>query len=108
MKKGKITTTESACIKGMLNDGLAIMDMANQLDRSAQIIEKEVKRIKREVEENQLFIKQTASGNKGVSILTPTGSMRGDSPTSSEEPTSQSTTVIKNSSPWVHKIKNNG
>ncbi len=46
MKKGKLTDVEKACIKGMLSDGMSVMTMATQLDRSAPIIEKEVERMK--------------------------------------------------------------
>ena len=43
MKKGKLTSTEIACIKGMVADKVPEEDMAKQLDRSISVVEKEVK-----------------------------------------------------------------
>jgi len=104
MKKGKITTIESACIKGMIANDISVIEMASQLDRSANIIEKEVNRIKEESVRDQLFINKTASGNQGVSIITEAASVRGD--ISNQKSTSTPTNNTR--SPWIHKINSNG
>jgi hypothetical protein len=100
MKKGKITAVESSCLKGMIADGISIEDMCNQLDRSNVIVEKEVNRIKEESVREQLFINKTASGSKGVSVMTEAASTMGDV-------TKERSVIIPkdNRSPWIHKIK---
>jgi LysM repeat protein len=102
MKKGKLTETEKACIEGMIASDVNIEDMATQLDRSVPIIEKEAEKIKSQSVRNQLYINKTASGHKGVSIMTEAASTRGDTvkDKASATPTSKET---KRSS-WVHKI----
>ena len=100
MKKGKITAVESSCLKGMIADGVSVEDMCSQLDRSNTVLEKEVNRIKEESVREQLFINKTASGSKGVSIMTEAASVRGD--------VAKERSVIipkDNRSPWIHKIK---
>ena len=104
MKKGKITPTELACIKGMVADNLSVMDMANQLDRSSSMIEKEIKRIKEESVREQLFINKTTSGNQGVSIITEAASVRGDIASQQSTPTK----AANGRSPWIHKINSDG
>ena len=102
MKKGKITATESACIKGMIANDVPTTEMATQLDRGLATIEKEVERIKSDSVKEQLFINKTASGSKGVSIMTEAASVRGD--VAKDRESSSKTTR----SPWVHTIKSNG
>ena len=100
MKKGKITSVESSCLKGMIADGISIENMCSQLDRSAAVVEKEVNRIKEESVREQLFINKTASGSKGVSIMTESASVRGD------EAKERISTIPKDGrSSWVHTIK---
>lgn len=105
MKKGKITTIESACIKGMIAADISTPEMAAQLERGTSIIEKEVARIKADSVKEQLFIKKTASGSKGVSIMTETASVRGDVAKNSSSSTAAKNT---NRSQWIHKIKSDG
>ena len=103
MKKGKITAIESACIKGMIANDVSTTEMATQLDRGLATIEKEVERIKSDSVREQLFINKTASGTKGVSIMTEAASVRGD--------TAKDSAVVPEKtkrSPWIHKIKTDG
>lgn len=100
MKKGKLTDVEKSCIKGMISDEISIMAMATQLDRGAPMIEKEVERIKSNAAKDQLFINKTASGSKGISVMTEAASVRGDS----VKDRSSSDTQKKQSAPWIHKI----
>ena len=78
MKKGKLTVTEKACIEGMIASDISIEGMATQLDRSVSIVEKEAEKIKAQSVRDQLYINKTASGSKGVSIMTAAASVRGD------------------------------
>ena len=78
MKKGKLTAVESSCIKGMIADNVSTADMATQLNRGLATIEKEVERVKANAVREQLFINKTASGSKGISIMTEAASVRGD------------------------------
>ena len=104
MKKGKLTDVEKACIKGMLSDDMSVMTMATQLDRSATIIEKEVKRIKSDTTREQLFINKTAAGSKGVSIMTEAASVQVD--VSKDKSGTPSPSNIR--SAWIHKIRSDG
>ena len=101
MKKGKLTDVEKACIKGMLSDDMSVMTMATQLDRSAPIIEKEVAQIKSDTTREQLFINKTASGSKGVSIMTEAASVQVDVSKDKSIPSD-------NRSTWIHKIRSDG
>ena len=104
MKKGKITATELACIKGMISENISTTEMATQLDRGLATVEKEVERIKADAVREQLFINKTASGSKGISVMTEAASVRGDI---SKE--NSSTVPLKQGrSPWIHNIKDNG
>ena len=102
MKKGKITESERACIEGMVASNISIEDMAAQLDRSVSVIEKESEKIKSKSVRDQLYINKTASGSKGVTIMTEAASVRGD--VAKDSPT----TIPKKDtrSPWIHKIHN--
>jgi len=102
MKKGKLTVIESACIKGMIAQDISIQDMCLQLDRSDHVVGKEVETLKSEAVREQLYINKTATGSKGVSIMTEAASVRGD------VTKDRVTTIPKKdtSSPWVHKIHN--
>ena len=101
MKKGKLTDVEKACIKGMLSDGMSVMTMATQLDRSAPIIEKEVERMKSDTTREQLFINKTAAGSKGVSIMTEAASIQVDASKDKSIPSDSR-------SAWIHKIRSDG
>ena len=105
MKKGKVTATELACIKGMIAENIATTEMSTQLNRGLATIEKEVERIKADAVREQLFINKTASGSKGISIMTEAASVRGDvlKDNSSAVPLKK-----QGRSPWVHNIKDNG
>ena len=100
MKKGKITAIETACIKGMIANKVSTEEMATQLNRGAPTIEKEVERIAAESVREQLFINQTASGHKGVSIMTEAASVRGDEASKHK----QSASAKTERAPWIHKI----
>ena len=104
MKKGKLTTIESACIKGMIAQDVSIPDMCTQLDRSDLLVGREVEKLKSEAVREQLYVNKTTSGNKGVSIMTEAASVRGDTIKD------RTTTIPKKDtrSPWVHTIHNNG
>jgi len=101
MKKGKITEIEKACIEGMVASDISTEDMAAQLDRAVSVVDKEAEKIKAQSVRSQLYINKTASGSKGVSIMTEAASTRGDiaKETPAESPKSKR-------SPWVHKIHN--
>ena len=101
MKKGKITEVESACIKGMIASDISTGDMAAQLNRGLATIEKEVERIKSNSVREQLFINKTASGSKGVSVMTEAASTRGDT---ARDRQSVATTKEGRPSP-IHKIR---
>tara|TARA_B100000029_G_scaffold274890_1_gene269694 strand:+ start:1715 stop:2023 length:309 start_codon:yes stop_codon:yes gene_type:complete len=79
MKKGKITQTENACIRGMLANEIEVKAMAKQLDRSLDLVQKEVDSIEAEIKRDQLIINKSAKGHKGVAIMTPQASMQIDS-----------------------------
>tara|TARA_Y100001951_G_C11196863_1_gene214811 strand:- start:242 stop:556 length:315 start_codon:yes stop_codon:yes gene_type:complete len=104
MKKGKITAIESACIKGMIANNVSIGDMATQLDRGLATMEKEVERIKADSVREQLFINKTASGSKGVSVMTEAASTRGDT-ARDRQPV---VTTKEGRPPSIHKIRNDG
>ena len=99
MKKGKLTPTEVSCIKGMISDNVSEKDMAKQLDRSASIIEKEVKRIGEEAVREQLMVRKTAKGEGGIVAMTEAASMKADTTRSeaAPEPSPQR-------SKWIHTI----
>ena len=103
MKKGKITSIECACIKGMIADDVSTADMATQLNRGLATIEKEVERIKADAVREQLFINKTASGSKGISVMTEAASVRGDTAKDRQLPTPKTTR-----SPSIHKIREDG
>jgi|TARA_R110000824_G_scaffold10866_1_gene47556 IS30 family transposase len=103
MKKGKLTATEVACIKGMISEKVSEQDMANQLDRSLSLIEKEVKRIAEEAVRDQLMIRKTARGEGGIVAMTEAASMKGDD-TRSQPATEESPTQRTQRGKWVHTI----
>ena len=105
MKKGKLTVIESSCIKGMISDDVSTADMATQLNRGLATIEKEVERIKSDAVREQLFINKTASGSKGISVMTEAASVRGDTAHSRTIPNKADTQTTR--SPWIHKIRDN-
>jgi len=97
MKKGKITEAEKACIEGMIASDISIQDMAIQLDRSVSVIQKESDKIKSKSVREQLYINKTASGNKGVAVMTEAASARNDT-------LKDRTPPKKERSPWIYKI----
>ena len=99
MKKGKLPSTEIACIKGMVADKVPEEDMAKQLDRSISVVEKEVKRITEEAARDQLMGRKTAKGEGGVVAMTEAASMKVDAARSQDAP-KKSTQRSK----WVHTI----
>ena len=99
MKKGKLTSTEIACIKGMVADNVPEDDMAKQLDRGVSVIQKEVKRISEEAARAQLMVRKTAKGEGGVVAMTEAASMKVDSARSKPAPEAPT-----QRSKWVHTI----
>ena len=103
MKKGKLTPTELACIKGMVAEDISVEAMCAQLDRSDILIEKAVNRIKSDAVRQQLYINTTAAGTKGVSIMTERASVAGDNPKTSPSPPEKSSR-----SSCIHTIRSDG
>jgi IS30 family transposase len=99
MKKGKITETESACIKGMLADNLSVEDMAKQLNRTVSVIEKEAKRISEKAVRDQMMITKTARGDGGIVAMTEAASMKTDETRSKPAPQAS-----PERGRWVHTI----
>ena len=104
MKKGKVTSVEVSCLKGMLLDNIPEGDMARQLGRTTSFVKKELAVIQKAVERASLFINETASREKGVSIMTPAASVKIDEKKSKESTVPQKS----NKRSWIHKIKDNG
>jgi tRNA U38,U39,U40 pseudouridine synthase TruA len=75
MKKGKMTSVETACLKGMLSGDVSNEDMAKQLGRSVAVIQKEVDRLTEEAAREALHVKSTARGDSGVVAMTEVASM---------------------------------
>ena len=103
MKKGKLTQIELACIKGMISEDVSLDDMCTQLDRSDILVGKQVERIKADAVREQLFINKTASGSKGISVMTEAASVRGDIAKDRPLPPPKTTR-----SPSIHKIREDG
>ena len=99
MKKGKMTSVETACLKGMLSGDVSNEDMAKQLGRSVAVIQKEVDRLTEEAAREALHVKSTAMGDSGVVAMTEVASMKADDARNSATPA----TDHKNSSS-VHTI----
>ena len=79
MKKGKITQTENACIRGMLANDIEVKNMAKQLNRSLEAVQKEVDSIEAEIKRDQLIINKSAKGQRRIAVMTPQASMQIDS-----------------------------
>jgi hypothetical protein len=90
MKKGKITQTENACIRGMLANDINVEGMAKQLDRSVEVVQKEADSIEAEIKRDQLIINKSAKGQKGIAVMTPEASMRIDDNRENRQPESPS------------------
>ena len=90
MKKGKITQTEIACIRGMLANGVEVEAMAKQLDRSQEVVQKSLDSIKAEIRRDQLIINKSAKGQQGIAVMTPEASMRIDDNRENRQPESPS------------------
>jgi len=99
MKKGKITETEIACIKGMIAENISAEDMSKQLNRSVSLIEKESKRISEQAVRDQLIIKKTARGESGIAAMTEAGSVRSDENRQEAPPEAP-----QERKAWVHTI----
>ena len=99
MKKGKLTDTEIACLKGMIAAGVSTADMAKQLSRSLAVVEKEAKNISDQAVRDDLIIKKTARGQSGIVAMTEAGSMSSEGDASTTEPPAPT-----ERSKWVHSI----
>ena len=100
MKKGKVTQTEYACIRGMMSNDIKVAAMAKQLDRSQEVVQKAVDAIDAETKRDQLIINKSAKGHKGVAIMTPQASMKIDDARQNREPVESS--KIKRSIHTIH------
>jgi len=100
MKKGKVTQTEYACIRGMMSNDINVESMAKQLDRSQEVVQKAVDAIDAETKRDQLIINKSAKGHKGVAIMTPQASMKIDDARQNREPADPS--KIKRSIHTIH------
>tara|TARA_R100001143_G_scaffold62392_1_gene65596 strand:+ start:302 stop:607 length:306 start_codon:yes stop_codon:yes gene_type:complete len=100
MKKGKVTQTEYACIRGMMSNDINVESMAKQLDRSQEVVQKAVDAIDAEIKRDQLIINKSAKGHKGVAIMTPQASMKIDDARQNRESTDPS--KIKRSIHTIH------
>ena len=99
MKKGKVTQTEYACIRGMMSNDINVESMAKQLDRSQEVVQKAVDAIDAETKRDQLIINKSAKGHKGVAIMTPQA-MKIDDARQNREPVESS--KIKRSIHTIH------
>lgn len=86
MKKGKVTQTEYACIRGMMDNDVEVEAMAKQLDRSQEVVQKAIDSIEAEIKRDQLIINKSAKGQKGIAIMTPEASMRIDDNRENRQP----------------------
>ena len=68
---------------------------------------KQVERIKADAVREQLFINKTASGSKGISVMTEAASVRGDESHNRTIPNKQNHTRTTRS-PSIHKIREDG
>ena len=75
-KAKKITETEKFCIEGMLNNGMSTEEAAKALGRPVEAIEDLVNEY--EQDPGPMTINETASGNRGVTVMTEAGSYRVD------------------------------
>tara|TARA_R110002020_G_scaffold95727_2_gene229475 strand:- start:5072 stop:5386 length:315 start_codon:yes stop_codon:yes gene_type:complete len=101
MKKGKITETERACIRGMMSTDLSQEEMAKQLDRSVESVKKEVEKLTQEAIRDQLILKKTGKGESGVAVMTEAASLKADADRQSFEPPEKSQAERGK---WVHTI----
>ncbi len=92
-KAKALTETEKFCIEGMINNEMSVSEIARTLGREKSLIEKLLEDY--EEETTPLTINETASGNKGVAIMTEAGSYRVDEAKKREaKPTKTSETAI--------------
>jgi len=78
MKKGRINPTETACIKGMLAEGIPIPQMGKQFDRTPAAIQKEIDLIAKQAVTDQMYIKTSAKGESGIVVMTQNASTKID------------------------------
>lgn len=102
MKKGKLTDIEIFCIQGMMAEDVNVTDMAGQLGRSVTVVEKAADKLRETAAREGLFINKTASGQEGVTIMTPAASAKAD------EENKKSTALhqaLHNHQTFIHKIR---
>jgi hypothetical protein len=75
-KAKKLTETEKFCIEGMLSNGMEIDAVAKALDRPVSLIQKLIDDYNDEP--GPMMINETASGNKGVTVMTEVASYNVD------------------------------
>ena len=98
-KAKKITETEKFCIEGMLNNGMSTEEAAKALGRPVEAIEDLVNEY--EQDPGPMTINETASGNRGVTVMTEAGSYRVDQ---ARENHKNSSNDNKKTQGTIHKI----
>jgi hypothetical protein len=98
-KAKKLTETEKFCIEGMLNNGMSNEEVANALGRDVELIEELIDDY--EQDPGPMTINETASGNRGVTVMTEAGSYRVDQ---ARENHNNSLAENKKTQGTIHKI----
>ena len=98
-KAKNLTETEKFCIEGMLNNGMSNEEVANTLGRPVDLIESLVEDY--EQDPGPMTINEAASGNRGVTVMTETGSYRVDQ---ARENHKNSSNENKKTEGTIHKI----
>ena len=92
-KAKSLTEAEKYCVEGMLYNGMGASEISKTLGRDEVLIEEF---IKQEEEEGggPMIINETASGSKGVTIMTEAGSYRVDEAKKKDLPKPSTETTI--------------
>tara|TARA_R110000824_G_scaffold95573_2_gene229770 strand:- start:1210 stop:1536 length:327 start_codon:yes stop_codon:yes gene_type:complete len=91
-KAKAITETEKFCVEGMLQNGMSIEDVAKAIGRPEEMVQELVEEY--EQESGPRTINETASGNRGVSIMTEAGSYKVDEARKRDAPERDTTSTI--------------
>mgnify|MGYP003148926720 CR=1 FL=1 len=91
-KAKAITETEKFCVEGMLQNGMSIAEVAKAIGRPEKMVQELVEEY--EQGSDSMTINETASGNKGVSIMTEAASYRVDEARKREAPERDTRSII--------------
>ena len=91
-KAKAITETEKFCIEGMLQNGMSVEAVAKTIGRPEEMVQGLVDEY--EQEGGPATINETASGNRGVSIMTEAGSYRVDEARKRDGPERDTRSII--------------